>query len=149
MNHTRDKESILHLYNKVLPKLAERIYQNLPEVTPLFDDFGLEKVVDTWTKDRNASSEKEISIDNGNVQQVGLKLRLTGFQAAGAQTFDLNKDLIFKLEYSSYEVGPDKNTRWLEKPYLENWTSKEMDEIADRWCEEIIDEITQKLQGLQ
>ncbi|ALJ00534.1 hypothetical protein [Rufibacter tibetensis] len=148
MNHTRDKESILQLYNKVLPKLAERIYQNLTEVTPLFDDFRLEKIVDTWTKDRNASTDKEISIENGNVQQLGLKLSLIGFQAAGAQTFDLSKDLLFSLDYSYYEVGPDKNSRWMEKPYFEEWTSKELDDIAVKWSEEVIDEITQKLQGL-
>ncbi|GGK68497.1 hypothetical protein ACD591_17170 [Rufibacter glacialis] len=148
MDHKRDKEAVLHLYNKILPPLAEKIYQNLTEVTPLFDDFHLEKVVDTWTKDRNTTSEKEISLENGNVQQMGLRLRLNGFQAAGAQTFDLSKDLVFLLEYSTYTVGPDKNTRWLEKPYLESWTSKEMEETASRWCEEIIDEITQKLQTL-
>ncbi|WP_210464856.1 hypothetical protein [Rufibacter roseolus] len=148
MQHTRDKEAILHLYNKILPQLAEHIFQNLTEITPLFDDFNLERVVDNWTKDRSGFSEKEISIENGNVQQVGLRLRLNGFQPAGAQTFDMSKELVFKLEYSSYEVGPDKNTTWIEKAYLESWSTKESDEIAARWCEDLIEEITQKVQNL-
>ncbi|RNI30598.1 hypothetical protein [Rufibacter latericius] len=146
MQHTRDKEGILHLYNKILPQLAERIYQQLTPVFPMFDDFGLEKVVDTWTKDKHASSEKEISMENGNVQQMGLRLRLSGFQQAGGNTFDLSKDLVFRLEYSSYEVGPDKNSTWSEKAYLQAWSSQELEEIAERWSEEVIEEITKKVQ---
>nr|WP_255478722.1 hypothetical protein [Rufibacter sp. XAAS-G3-1] len=128
--------------------MAERIYQNLTEVFPLFDDFNLEKMVDTWTKDPNASSDKEISIENGNVQQVGLRLQLNGFQRAGAQTFDLSKELVFRLAYSTYEVGPDKNTPWLEKAYLQAWPGQEIEEVAARWSEEVVEEITKRLENL-
>nr|WP_242693155.1 hypothetical protein [Sabulibacter ruber] len=139
----------MHLYNKILPQLAERIYGQLTDVTPLFDDFGLEKIVDTWSRDRNATSDKEISLENGNVPQMGLRLRLNGFQAGGMHTFDISKDLVFKLEYTFYEVGPDKDTKWLEKSYLEEWSAKELDETAERWTGEVIEEITQKVQGLK
>ncbi|AKQ45616.1 hypothetical protein TH63_08075 [Rufibacter radiotolerans] len=148
MAHPRDKEGLLHLYNKVLPPLAEKTFQHLQEVIPLFDDFKLEKVLDTWSKDKNASSEKEISLENGNVQQMGLRVQLTGFQKAGAQTFDVSKDLVFFLEYSSYIVGPDKNTAWLERFYLQPWSARELEEIAEKWTDEVIEEITHKLQGL-
>nr|WP_194362572.1 hypothetical protein [Rufibacter sediminis] len=131
-----------------MPQLAERIHQNLTEVFPLFDDYQLEKVADTWTKDPHSSSDKEISLENGNVQQLGLKLRLSGFQRAGTQTFDLNKDLVCVLEYTSYAVGPDKNTPWLEKAYLAPWTNQELEQIAERWSEDLIEEITMKVQTL-
>ncbi|WP_245964614.1 hypothetical protein [Rufibacter immobilis] len=146
MQHPKDKEALSHLYNKVLPPLAERIYQHLTQITPLFDDFGLEKIVDTWTKDPNATSGKEISLENGNVLYMGLRLQLTGFQGGSVPPFDLRKDLLFTLGYSSYEVGPDKNTPWTEKPYLQPWTTSEMEELAERWCGELIDDITAKLQ---
>ncbi|WP_299757984.1 hypothetical protein [uncultured Pontibacter sp.] len=146
--NTRDKQSIQHLYNTVLPALAEQIHQNITPVLPLFDTFGLERVVDTWTKDPAADAATEVSIENGNVQQVGLRLRLEGFQKPGVETFDLAKDLIFKLEYNSYTVGPDKNTNWLEKFYLQRWDKSDYEEVAARWSEELIEELTQRLEKL-
>lgn len=144
----RDKDSILHLYNKILPTLATRIHINLAEITPLFHDFGLEKIVDIWTRNADASDDTQISIENGNVQHMGLRLRLEGFQRAGAPPFDVTKDLLFKLDHTSYEVISGKNTVWLEKLYYEEWTENETAEIAQRWCEEVVDEITQRLERL-
>ncbi|WP_242916209.1 hypothetical protein [Pontibacter liquoris] len=144
----RSKEALQHLYNNVLPQLATHIHQNLTDITPLFHDFGLEIVVDTWTKDPDAEEGTPISIENGNVQQMGLKLRLEGFERAGAPPFDITKDLLLKLGYMSYEVGPGKNVVWLEKMYCQNWTKQEYEEIAGKWSEELIEEITQRLQSL-
>jgi hypothetical protein len=146
--HTRDTQAIQQLYNNTLPELAQQIHQNLAAVIPLFNDFGLERIIDTWTKDPAASSAVEVSIENGNVQQVGLRLRLEGFQRAGAEAFDVTKDLLFKLERNFYTVGPDKNINWLEKDYLQRWDKSEYEQIAGKWSEELIDEITQRLDNL-
>lgn len=145
MADIKDKDSVLHLYNKVLPELATRVYHNLTEVIPLFDDFRLEKVVDTWTKNRENTGGQEISLENGNVMQVGLRLQLLGFQRPGAPSFDLAKDLLFKLEHTYYTVGPDHDTDWLEKKFFQPWTSQELEETAQRWSEAVIDDITQQL----
>lgn len=146
--HSRDKAAIQHLYNNILPNLASRMHGNLTEITPLFHDFLLERVVDVWTKSADAGDDTPISIENGNVQQMGLKLRLEGFQGAGAPPFDVTKDLVFLLGHSTYEVGPDKNTVWVEKLYYEKWTETETAEVAQRWCDDLIDEITQRLESL-
>ncbi|MCC9166545.1 hypothetical protein [Pontibacter harenae] len=146
--HLRSKETIKHLYDKILPALAERINTNLEAVTPLFHDFKLERMLDTWTSDPQAEPDVEISMENGNVQLLGLKLRLEGFQRAGVQAFDISKDLVFKLERHSYEVKPDKQNVWLTKQYLQPWPADELEEIAEKWCEQLIDNITEKLQNL-
>lgn len=144
----RNKQSILKLYNDVLPKLAQRINDNIGPVKNLFDNFGIELLIDTWTKDPTADVEQEISVENGNVQQLGIRLRLEGFTRPGAGAFDLVKDLIFKLDHYSYTVGPDKNNAWLEKEYLQYWEADEYDLVAERWSEELIDTLTEKIQGL-
>lgn len=144
----RDKEAIQHLYNTVLPALAEHIHRNITPILPLFDTFGLERLIDTWTRDPADEADAEVSLEEGNVQQVGLKLRLEGFQKPGIETFDLTKDLIFKLEYNSYTVGPDKITAWLEKPYLQRWEKPEYEEVARRWSEELVEDLTQRLEKL-
>ncbi|WP_299823934.1 hypothetical protein [uncultured Pontibacter sp.] len=145
---TRNKQTIQHLYNTILPALAQHINQNITPVTALFNDFGLERLVDTWTKDPTAAEAEEVSIENGNVQQLGLKLRLEGFKRAGAGAFDLTKDLIFKLERNCYTVGPDKNTNWLEKEYSQRWETSEYETIAARWSEELVDAITERIQSI-
>ncbi|WP_018478995.1 hypothetical protein [Pontibacter roseus] len=143
----RDKQSIQHLYNTILPELAKHIHQNLSAVIPLFHDFHLERIIDTWTKDPDASYGTEVSVENGNVQQVGLRLRLEGFERPGADNFDISKDLLFKLERGSYTVGPDKHNIWLEKEYLQRWEKPEYQEVAGKWIEELIDAITQRLEN--
>ena len=143
---TRDKEALLHLYNKILPPLAERMHAQLSGIIPLFHDFQLERVINTWTKDPDAGRAVPISLEQGNIQQMGLRLRLEGFQHAGVPSFDLSKELVFSLYRSWYEVGPDQQTIWLEKSYLQPWTEEEGKGIADSWCAVLIDEITKQLE---
>ncbi|WP_192821028.1 hypothetical protein [Rufibacter sp. LB8] len=145
MADTKDKDSIKPLYDQLLPQLADKLYQQLTEVVPLFDDFSLERVADTWTKDRDNPSDKPISLENGNVAQIGLKLQLLGFQRAGVTSFDIAKDLVLKLEHTTYSVGPDKNTTWVEKRYFQPWTPQELDDVAERLASEVIDAITEQL----
>jgi hypothetical protein len=144
----RDKDAIQHLYDKTLPALAARIHQKLLEITPLFHDFRLEKVVDTWSKDPDASDDTPISIENGNVKQMGLRLRLEGFQGAAAPPFDISKDLLFELMQAMYQVSPDRNGDKIEKYYYQPWTEAEIEEVAQRWCNELIDEITERLESM-
>ncbi|GAA4298632.1 hypothetical protein [Nibribacter koreensis] len=149
MAEIKDREAIQQLYTKVLPKLAERIYHHLTEVVTMFDNFRLEKVVDTWTKDKQAASDKEISLENGNVSQMGLQLQLLGFQRPGLDAFDLQKDLVFKLEYAHYTIGPDRTIEWLEKPYFYNWPAQELEELAVQFSEDVIEELTRQLQSIK
>ncbi|RIJ34061.1 hypothetical protein [Pontibacter oryzae] len=144
----RSKQTIQQLYNTILPELAQHIHRNLSPVLPLFHDFHLERVIDTWTKDPAASEGEEISIENGNVQQLGLRLRLEGFQKAGAEAFDLAKDLLFRLEKYGYSIGPDKQSTWLEKEYGQRWEQSEYNQLAEKWTEDLIDTLTERLQGL-
>ncbi|NDK55280.1 hypothetical protein [Pontibacter fetidus] len=144
--HTRDKKAIQQLYNDILPALGQHIHEALEPVLALFENFTLERLLDTWTKDPT-DNEKEVSLDNGNIQNLGLKLRLEGFNQGSVAPFDMTKDLLFKLEHDSYTVGPNKNTTWMEKAYLQRWSVPEFESIAGKWTDELVDEITEKLQG--
>jgi hypothetical protein len=144
---TRNKQTILQLYDNVLPTLSQHIHQNITPVIPLFHDFSLERLIDTWTRNPATDAAVETSIENGNVQQLGLRLRLEGFQRAGAEAFDISKNLIFTLGHDSYTVGPDQSNSWLEKEYEQRWEQLEYKMIAERWSEELIDEITQRLEN--
>lgn len=136
--YPRDKEALRHLYDNVLPALATRIHEHLAPVIPMFDDFRLERLVDTWTKDPDAAPGTEVSINKGNVQRMGLRLLLHGFHRSGVTPFDVSRDLVLELEQYSYEVKIDKHSSWLTKPYRRNWTAAELEEVAERWCGQLI-----------
>jgi hypothetical protein len=144
----RDKQALQQLYNTVLPELARHIHQHLADVVALFHDFRLERLLDTWTREPGTDAGTEISLENGNVQQMGLRLQLEGFERVGAQNFDLSKDLLFRLERNFYTVGPDKENHWLEKDYLQRWDQAEYELVAERWLEQLIDDLTQKLENM-
>ncbi|MDX5419059.1 MAG: hypothetical protein LPK09_07570 [Hymenobacteraceae bacterium] len=144
----RDKLALQQLYDTVLPELAKHIHQHLADVIALFHDFRLERLIDTWTRETGSDAKTEISIENGNVQQMGLRLRLEGFERVGAENFDLTKDLLFRLERNFYTVGPDKENYWLEKDYLQRWDNAEYELVAEKWIEQLIDDLTQKLENL-
>ncbi len=142
---TKDKQALQKLYDTMLPELAKHLHQHLADVIVLFHDFRLERLVDTWTRDQDGS---EVSIDRGNVNRMGLRLRLEGFQRVGADNFDLTKDLLLQLDQNFYTVGPDPENLWLEKNYREPWQESEYELVAERWTEQLIDDLTQRLEKL-
>jgi hypothetical protein len=144
----RNKETILNLYNNLLPALAGRIHQEIMPVTGLFHDFKLERVVDTWTRDPEVYYPEPISIENGNIEYLGLQLQLEGFLKPGVLPFDLYKELLLRLEPSRYGLGASKNDIWVEKTYEERWTEAELQAVTDRWCGELIEDLTQRLERL-
>jgi hypothetical protein len=141
---TKDKQALQKLYDTTLPELAKHIHQHLADVIALFHDFRLERLVDTWTREPGT----EVSIDRGNVNRMGLRLRLEGFQRVGADNFDLTKDLLLQLDQNFYTVGPDPENLWLEKNYLEPWQAGEYELVAEKWAEQLIDDLTQRLEKL-
>ena len=92
MQNARSKDTILKLYNNLLPALARHIHQEISPITALFHDFNLERVVDTWTKDPEVYYQEAISIENGNIEYLGLQLQLEGFLKPGVPSFDLYKE---------------------------------------------------------
>ena len=148
LQNTRSQETILKLYNNLLPALARHIHQEISPITALFHDFNLERVVDTWTKDPEVYYQEAISIENGNIEYLGLQLQLEGFLKPGVPPFDLYKELLLKLEPARYGLGPGKNEVWVEKTYDQTWTEKELVEVAERWGAGLIDDLTQRLERL-
>lgn len=142
----RSKQTIQQLLEQIIPTLAQHIHTGLEDVVPLFQDYKLETVIDTRT--RNPHTDEDVSLEQGNLRLIGLRLRLESFTRAGANTFDLTKNLIFTLSPDSYTVGPAPETEWLAKDYGQSWSSEEYTATATRWNDELVEELTRKLQEL-
>lgn len=148
LSNTRNKENILRLYDNLLPALAKRIHQEISPLIALFHDFNLERVIDTWTRDPEVYYHEAISVENGNIEYLALQLRLEGFLKPGVAPFDLYKVLLLKLQPASYGLGTGKNEIWVEKDYDQAWTEAELAEVTERWCAELIEDLTQRLERL-
>ncbi|WP_224995932.1 hypothetical protein [Cesiribacter sp. SM1] len=147
-NQKRDKGATRDLYEKTLPLLANGIHAKLAEITPLFRDFHLEKMMNTWSRSSEDRSDLPISIENGNVLQMGLRLRLEDFQRAGVIPFSIVKDMVFNLEDTVYQVVSDKGEVWQEKGYYQQWSKQEVEDLTRRWCDALIEDITNRLEQL-
>lgn len=145
MQNVRNKQSILRLYNDLLPALAGLLHEEISPLIPLFHDFNLEKVVDTWTREPGIYYPDPISIENGNIEYLGLQLRLEGYHRPGVPPFDLYKELVVKLGSATYGLGGAKNDIWVEKAYDQSWTREEMEGITEKWCGELLEEMTRRL----
>jgi hypothetical protein len=52
------------------------------------------------------------------------------------------------LEKHKYIIGPDRGKVWIEKVYRKFLTKKELEDIADRFAETIIDDINDRAEKL-
>jgi predicted nuclease of restriction endonuclease-like (RecB) superfamily len=144
----KDKEAILQLFNKVLPALEDKITRCLEEVVPLFHDFTLTKRINHTSKPGYANVDLEAILERENVDLLGLTLRLEGFKKASTQAFGVYKDLIFTLQPYKYSVGPERDNLWEERLYHQEWSDLDLQEIAEKWSEEIVEEITKRLENI-
>lgn len=145
MSSIRNKETILRLYNNLLPALARHIHQQITPLLELFNDFKLERVVDTWTRDPQVYYPEPLSIEQGNIEYLGLQLQLEGFMKPGVVPFDLYKELLLKLGTRRYGLGGGRHDMWLEKDYDETWSEAQLQAVAERWCGELIEDLTRRL----
>lgn len=145
----KDKESVLWLFDKVLTDLAARITKGLEEIAPLFDAFWLTKRINSTSKPGYTAEELEAILQRENVYLLGLSLRLEGFKKAGTKAFSLSKDLDFTLEAYKYEVGTERDKVWIERLYHQEWAEGELQDLAERWCEEVVEDVTQRLGSMQ
>jgi predicted nuclease of restriction endonuclease-like (RecB) superfamily len=146
----KDHAALRYLFDHVLSGLIVRINQNLAEVLPLFNTVWLTKQVNHTAKPDYTLVEFEQMLMAGNtINQIGLNMRLDGFKKAGTKAFGISKDLIFTLEKFKYDVGPYRDSSWFEKLYHQQWQEDELEALADRWCESVIEDITANLNRIK
>lgn len=148
VQRSKDKDAVVGLFDKVLPELASRITKCLDEVIPLFTGFWLAKRVNSLSKPDYTTEELESVWQRENVSMLGLSLRLEGFKKAGTKAFNVSTDIIFELENYKYGVGPTRDTTWVEKLYHQEWAESELQELAEKCCEEVIVDITACLERI-
>jgi hypothetical protein len=132
----------------VLPQLEQKIKGNLLLLEPEFTKVELGRRI-------NSSSGPYINVDleariqNENITLLGLGLRMEGFKKGGTSTFGIWKDLLIELHQFKYSVGVEPHKPLMERLYHQKWTKTDIQELADRWCDEVVDEMKEKLDRIE
>lgn len=148
LQRERDKDDVRYLYNDVLPQIEEQIKKNLQLVIPEFTSTEISKRINHTSSPFYTSADLEKHLEKENVQQLGVTLRMEGFKRAGVNAFDIWKELHIDLQQFKYGIGKQQHKPWIEKLYHQKWTNEEIQELVDRWCEELIDEITERMENI-
>lgn len=144
----RDKDDIRYFFNELMPQLEQEIESNLQSITPEFTKVEFGRRINGTVGPYFISIDLEAQMQSENITQLGLSLRMEGFKKGGISTFGIWKDLLIELHQFKYSIGIEPHKSWLEKLYHQKWTKKDIQELANRWCDEVVDEITEKLERI-
>lgn len=141
---------IIKLFDQTLPELQLRIEKILAEVIKLFKSNFISRVIN---EDNNFLThidlQPRITTDT-KVYNLGLHIELRGLIKAGINTFNVLKDLKFELYQTYYRVKVYHRAEIIlkEKLYHQHWTDQELDELAEKFSEIIIDDIKESVEQI-
>jgi predicted nuclease of restriction endonuclease-like (RecB) superfamily len=145
----RDADDIRYLFNELVPQLEHEINEALRPIATAFAKVELGRRINSISGPFLIEADLEKQLLKENVNLLGLSLRMEGFKKGGTDAFGLWKDLFIELHHFKYGVGAEQHKPWVEKLYHQKWTKEEVRELAERWCEEVVEAITERLEKLQ
>lgn len=145
----KNNDDVVTIFEGFLVELQEAIKDRLRDFTSEFTTVSLGRRINSTTHAYFTLADLEKQMEKENIFTLGLHLRMEGFRKAGINAFSVFKDLYVPLQPYKYGVGTDQHKPWLERLYHETWTKEEINSVAERWCEEVIDDIHDRLLALQ
>ncbi len=148
MEKERDKDEVRYLFNEFILDFEKAVKQNLSEITNEFAKVEIGRRINNTSSPYFMAADLEATLEKEAVYQLGLGIRMEGFKRGGTKAFNIFKDLIINLEQYKYGVGTEQHKPWLEKLYHQKWTKEEVNNLADKWCEQLFDEIADRIEQL-
>lgn len=143
----KNKEVLLYLFG-VLQKIQAETEKLISLEMNLFQKTDIGRSIDGHGNRGLVSVDLEKKLQSESVFELGLFINMYGFKKAGTRAFDFYDSMVFYLHDYKYQIGKDRNTFWEEKMYHQQWTEFEIQQIAEKWSEEIIDGISKRLEQI-
>jgi hypothetical protein len=145
---SKEAKDVLYLFEKVLLPVRERLSELMRTELELFAKQNIEFQINQFSSSAFSSVDIQTKLNNKeNVYMLGLRLYLNGFKPAGTKSFNISSELEIELKEYKYEIKINRTKNiWPEQLYHYNWSDKEIQQLAETWSEEIMDEITKHLE---
>jgi hypothetical protein len=144
----RDSNDVRYLFSELLPKLQQEIEKVLAPFLTEFTKVEIGRRINSTSSRYLLEPDLEALMAKENISILGLSLRMEGFKNAGVHTFGVWKELFIDLHQYKYGIGPEQHKPLIEKLYHQKWNEEEIRELVERWCEEVVDDITDRIERL-
>lgn len=145
----KDLESVLYLFDNLINPLKKKVTILLKEEISLFTKTEFYYTINSSGSPYfvNIDIEK-MYLQKEYIEKIGVDIRLTGLKKAGINTFNINEGLYIFFSELSYTIGESRDKIWGKFLYHKIWNDGDIEEIAARWSEYIIDEIKRRLEQI-
>lgn len=147
----RNPESCKTIFTIVFLPLRDLLLNSLEEISKEFNKLELQIIIDST----HLNTDDEILAyvqRTGEPYQTTLSIYLRGFKHLGTKAFDIWKDVQMEMNNYNYTIGfkiPYPSTLFLDKLYHELPTKHEIQNVAEKITESILDDITQQVERIQ
>ena len=94
-------------------------------------------------------AEMEAQLQAGeDMWMLGFEYELEGFKKAGTKAFNVYCPLEIRFDKFKYSIGPGQGKIWEERLYHKLHNSEELEQIADRFVEMVVEDISQRIETL-
>jgi predicted nuclease of restriction endonuclease-like (RecB) superfamily len=146
----KDDDLIKKVFTEIQQPLIKLIDKKLVDVKSMFKSYKVEGRYNQKTLEWNM---RDFDIDarlllEENVWMLGFEFMLETFIMGGTNAFNVWQRLEIHLDKHKYIIGPDRGKVWIEKVYRKFLTENELEDIADRFVETIIDDINDRAEKI-
>lgn len=135
----------IELFSQVLPRIMNFIDNVFSkEIYPQFDKYIIQRSINGNASTPFTSIDLEQKATKELIHKIGIVIEFKGFKAAGTKAFNLFHHLIFTLNEYNYQIGLS-NDIWEERLYHHDWSDEEIQRIAEKWMEHILQAIRLRL----
>lgn len=148
MSVMQSLEIIKCLFNETLYQLRKKVTLLLEPVGNLFKDAIVAYTINGSSSYLGSADLEADLLTGKNIYEIGLFIELNGFKKGGLKSFNRFFNLKFILEKYKYQIGPDREHIWEEYLYDKVWLDDDFRQLAEKWVESIVDEVSKSIEGL-
>jgi hypothetical protein len=146
----KDTEIVKRIFIEVQQPLIKMIDNKLGDIKPMFKTCKIQGRYNAQHLEWNMHQfdiNARLLLEE-NVWMLGFDFSLTTFIQGGTKAFNIWQGLEIHLDSHKYMIGPDRGNPWKEKVYRKMLTNEELEEIADQFVENILEEINKQAEKI-
>ena len=143
----KDGEIVEKITKELEFPLIKLIDSKLSEIKAEFKSTKIELLYNTQ-RSKYIMGFDVIPMELKDLWMVGFEFALNGFEKGGKKAFDAWYKFEIQLEKYKFSIGQERGKAWDDRAYNEIYSKEELDGIADRFVEMVIDDINDRIEGL-